>query len=340
MEFCNKRTGVRLRASFRPFRPTDAPMIAACIREEYEESYVKPALYTPSRLVDLWRAQELVFTVCEGEKGDFIGMLGMERSRLFSGQCEYVTQVIREPFKGFGIARAHIAYNMQITARAGYSALYGHALTVHNRSQITLHRCGFRECGYIFGLFDAHILHTVAFRPAAPKISQAILVLPQEKRDAGTLYLDPDCVSLAAMIYGGLGVPWRAGAALDRSAPWGEESRILTLDDREQKTRSLYIRRAGAGFREEIAGLVRGAGNAPLQVINAFLDVSRPEAARGYRALTALGFHVSGMQPLCADAEYLVLHRPHKDGMPLEGICTTEDFRPLTEEIKRLWRLA
>lgn len=308
MEFYNNRRNIKKNISFREFRVEDAPEIVKCLKDAYKESYVKPYLYTPEKIVDLYNKDELIFTIAENPEDGVIGMLGNERSKNFKNQNEFVTQVILKEYKGFGIAKAHIVYNLEHINQQGYMAFFGHALGSHVISQLTFTQLGFTACGFILSVFDQEKFLTGYQHKANKKISQAVILRPIIREKRPTLYIPSELYSIIKKTYLELGIAYEF--LEDVEYPRLEYSELHIENNEVHHTLTIYIHSCGEDFRDVIKKLIEAYEQIELQTINIFLNMENINAVKGYQILRKLGFFFTGLQPLGEDFEYMILHHP------------------------------
>lgn len=73
---------------------------------------------------------------------------------------------------------------------------------------------------------------------------------------------------------------------------------------------------------------------APEQTINLLIDLGCPRAPAAYERLRALGFVFSGMQPLCGDGEFMIMHQPMGLDIQFDKLCIDEGYREVFDYIK------
>ncbi len=332
MLLTNHKTGASANFHIRPIRLDDIPDAIACVRDAYQDTYVKPYLYTGEGFLKHIENGGLCFSVAEAEDGRLAGIIAHEVSGFFPGLAEIACEIILHEFSGYGLAAPLALYQLSRIEPGPYKGYFARALGCHKISQKTLSIMGFTHCGFLLSVFDRDKLLTHYHKNENPKISQAVSVKRGTKRDAGILYIPGRLAPLAETLYRSLGRTYKLSDDVP-SAP--AESIIALEDDTTHNTLLIRAAQVGAGFGMELAALVNSVAGRPLQTVNLLLNMNDPGSVKAYRAAGEQGFLFTGFLPGMSDGEYIILHDPLDVPFDVDKIPYIPEFEPYAAEIRR-----
>ncbi len=332
MRLSNQTTGEEREFHLRPFRPSDAPQIIACIRDAYGETYVKPFLYTEEGILDHEARGEMCFSVAEADDGRLAGITAYERSDLFPGMAEIACQVVLRDFHGYGLALPLALHTMRRAEREALTGQFARALGCHKISQKTLKGMGFTACGFLLNVFDKTRFRYHFQNGSYAKVPQSVAVKRQSGDDAGQLWLPEDLRPLGEETLKTLGYRWRLrpdGGTPETADRWERE------EDTAHATLTLWARTCGKGFDARLAEETARVADRPGQTVNLYLNLSHPGSQAAYEAARAQGFFFTGFLPGGADGVYMILHHPLRVPVELDGIPFIPEYAPFLEQIRR-----
>lgn len=328
----HKTTLQPLEVTLRPFRPSDAPHIIACIRDAYGDTYVKPYLYTEEGILDHEKNGELCFSVAETPEGRIAGITAYARSGpFFPGMSEIACQVILQEFNGYGLALPLALHAMERAERLPLAGQYSRALGCHLISQKTLKGMGFTACGFLLNVFNKEKF-TYRYRNGGyAKVPQSLAVKRQDAADLGPLFLPEEWEPLAEQAFRHLGVSWERAPGGELSGPdeWAWE------DDEVHATLYLWAKTCGKEFPAHLAAALQAEAAHKDGTVNLFLSLSRPGSAAAYEEARRLGFFPTAILPCTADGTYLLLHHPLQVPVRLDEIPCIPEYEPFLGQIRR-----
>lgn len=291
---------------YREFRPGDEAAILDCLDDEYGNTYYRRDYYRAGYYTEMTADQKMRIFLAQTPDGATAGFLVARRSDGFRGQIELGTMIIRQACRGYRLSEPFIRYAMNRLKDESCSALFGHTQMFHTISQKNLYQLDLIPTGLLLStILSAPLRHS--FRQGAgKKLAWGVMVRPQDKRHAGTLYVPEELKPIIAGLYNGMNLPFSfapGGAVGDRGS-------LRCYDDADQHTGTAVIDAFDPTGAAEIAAKLRAREQDPLYTMNVLLNGSHPSAVEGYGALAAQGFFFTGMQPACDRAEYLLMHHP------------------------------
>lgn len=328
----HKTTRQALEVALRPFRPSDAPHIIACLRDAYGDTYVKPYLYTEEGILHHEESGELCFSVAETPGGQIVGITAYAQSGgLFPGMSEIACQVVRREFNGYGLALPLALHAMGRAERLPLAGQYARALGCHLISQKTLKGMGFTACGFLLNVFNKERFTYRYQNGSYAKIPQSLAVKRQGAGHLGPVFLPEEWAPLAEQSFRSLGVTWEQapGGALSGPDEWTWES------DAVHDTLFLRARTCGEAFPEHLAAALQAEAARKDGTVNLFLSLSRPGSAAAYEEARRLGFFPTGILPCTGDGTYLLLHHPLQVPVRLDGIPCIPEYEPFLDQIRR-----
>lgn len=344
VELQNRQGG---RASFRlrPYRPGEEAGLIACIAEEYGETYFKRELYRPEQIRREAESGRIVFLaaerISEGEKQpekvmapEIAGMLILKQFYPEETMCEVASQIFRKKYRGYGLAMPFFEYGMMLLEAGGYSAACCLPVMFHDITQRLLYRLGFRAAGLVLNVFHmGKITHSYK-RDRNQKHSQGIQIKMEEKKNAGTLYVPKEHRNFCTKIYDALGAAYRMaeGAENVREA-LPDACDMSVSQNEEQCSMTIRLQKIGADLAKRMEEIHQRHPPVGMQTGNIFLNINDENAVWAYRQLTGWGYFFTGLKPLCAKQEYMVLHHAGEVEICFEDYAASPEFRELINYI-------
>ena len=328
-----ERDGQQLQVVYREFRTADAPGLIACIRDEYDSTYLKPDFYDPDFIVSGVEEGTFYFLLAEAE-GKIVAALGLKLNPPYDTMCEWITGVVLKAYRRFGIMK--VLFRMMLdkmAAMPGISAGYGFSVTYHDISQRAMGQLGFMPCGFLLSVLAIQNISHSYVRDGNRKHHHIIIVRRQEKEDAGTIYVPAEHESIARRVYDSLGV----AVAIDSDfVPLYGESHCRVENDVGQASCTIWVEECGLDLAECIAA-IESEYQGQNQTFNVFLNVSDERAVAAYRELRQLGYFFAGWRPISGQREIMVLHNPC--GVPIDfaALSIAEAGEYLREYVARCY---
>ena len=329
----NHTTGQTREFSIRPFLPTDAPGIIACIRDAYGDTYVKPFLYTEQGVLEHEESGKMLFSVAETDGGTLAGITACELSEHFPGMAEIACQVIMRSCNGYGLALPLALHAMRRAEELALTGQFARALGCHLISQKTLKGMGFTACGFLLNVFDKALFRYHFQNGSYAKIPQSVAVRRQGTGgSAERVWLPEELRPLAEETYRLLGCERElhgAAGTLGGQDVWDRE------EDARHATLSLWGRTCGEGFSDRLSACLAEVEERPGQTVNLSLNLCRPGSGAAYAAAREQGFFFTGFLPCARDGDYMILHHPLRTPVLLDGIPHISEYAPFMEQIRR-----
>lgn len=328
-----QREGERFEVCFREFQPGDAAGIAACIRDEYEGTYLKPEFYHTDFILRGEQEGQFHFLVAEAE-GRVVAALGLKWGTARESMCEWIAGVVLKEYRRFGMMNVLFQKALEeMEERKGIPSGYGFSVTYHDISQRSMGRLGFVPCGFLLSvLFIENISHSYA-RDKNRKHHHIIIVRRQEKREAGTLHIPSEHEGIARQVYDSLGV----SVAVDTSCyPLYGKSRCEAENDAGQASCAIWVEESGEDLGTCIEALEKRFPEAD-QTFNVFLNISDARAVAAYGMLRRRGYFFTGWRPISGSREYMVLHHPGQVAIDFDSLAIAEAGQKLRDYVKQCY---
>lgn len=330
----------------RPYCPGEEAGLIACITEEYGCTYFKRELYRPELIRQEAESGRIVFLAAERithkeeqpekEAGaEIAGMLILKQFYPEETMCEVASQIFRKKYRGYGLAMPFFEYGMMLLEAGGYSAACCLPVMFHDVTQRLLYRLGFRAAGLVLNVFHmGKITHSYR-RDRNKKHSQGIQIKMEEKKNAGTLYVPKEHRNFCTKIYDALGATYRMaeGAENVREA-LPDACDMSVSQNEEQLSMTIRLQKIGADLAKRMEEIHQRHPPVGMQTGNIFLNINDENAVWAYRLLTGRGYFFTGLKPLCANQEYMVLHHAGEVEICFKDYAASPEFRELINYIE------
>ena len=307
----------------RPFEAGDASGVARAFYLTYGYHYDLPAVYDPSRLIELNAEGRYVSIVAVAENGEIAGHYALAREA-------------GEPIADAGgaiVVPAHRGRDLldrmrraaEDEARAmGLAAYYSEPVTDHAVTQEASQRFGAKACGLTLGLSPrSFVAKHMRLSTITQRQSFMLYVRPLRERAVRAIYPPPRHAAMIGRIYQQLGLKVEAGAGGTGSEAGSIKAAVVRADG----VGTIAIERAGtqsvARVRQAVDDLqaARALGG-----IFAMLPLEDPETPELTEAMESLGFFFSGVGPwMLAGRDALRLQTLHAP-IDLAALTIVGDF--------------
>lgn len=319
----------------RPYRPGDENGMIECIRSEYGEHYFKQDFYDPKLLRRKAMGDHYIFFVAQCGS-EIVGMLAFTFFMPEETRIEVASEIFKQSVRGAGMAEIFLRYAFPLAESLKPSCIFIHAVTFHTIIQKIGPRLGMTPVGFRLGSFLTEQMQNSYHSGKCPKYSEGILILPVEKRSAGTIWLPEALMEFGDKIYHRLGVEYELLPANEGDklcVPKAKEAVLEFTMDSLQRSCQIRIRRRGRDFGKQIREWIRERRE-PYWTIQIALDASREMSGYEYPVLKELGFFCAGMKPLCSEREQFYMQWCGDMTLGLENYCLTEEFALLAQDIQ------
>ncbi len=329
-ELYNERTNERVVFTMRPFAPGDESGLISCIRDEYGDTYFKRDFYDEKKLFEKATGEHYVFFVAEA-RGE---IAGMEIFALFTDNgddyIEPASQILKRDYRGFGLAVELVAYTFPLAKAMKPSALFVHAVTFHPITQWVCGEQGMIPTGFRLGSFLAEKMHNSYPKGRCPKYSEGIMILPVEKKDAGTVYLPGELHEDVKMIYRQLGMQVELS---DKKTGFSSETALLDIvTDEIQRTVLIQVMKPGEDLAERVHELLL-AHPESYWTYQVTIPSNDGTAVTAYERLIGLGFFFTGIKAACGEQEQFYMQWCGELELYMEDYALTDAFVAMQRRI-------
>lgn len=332
-ELINNKTGQKLRCDFLTATPESTEIlegIRQCIRDEYGETYSTRIIYDINAFAEEIQSGKSLAMLAVSETGDPVASLALRHCGGFKDVPELTMHVVCHAYRGFGIGTVFTKALLDNPFAKGHSSVTAHSVTFHPKAQHQTLNCGLVPTGFLFLVHSNELVHHTFDVTGCPKQSFAVGVYTENKRDAGTIYIPQEHRDFAEAIYSRLDVKVSFG---QDTGEYIGEADFNTHTDNIHHTLDIEIFNGG----EELEVLLKdffSQKNFPDQTANAVIDMNSPSAVRTYRLLADYGFFFAGLQPLCGNGEFMIMHNPMKLKVPFDKLCIDDGYRDIFDYVR------
>ena len=324
----NSRTGKKISVNFRTFEAKDVDAIIFCIREAYGENYFKPSFYDSNYLLELNQTGKIKFLIAETDGGEVAGILALNSK---GRMCEISTGIVQKKYRGFGIIKKLFEMAVaEIQQMKNLYAAYCRTVMYHATTQKLMEEINFEPCGFLMGEFLTDELCNDNFNLKQP---HGILIRNISRAKAEKIYIPAEHKKFAQNIYKALQVEVEIDNQIYNFA---DDSQIYFENDDAQKSCSIFVNVAGKDMLDKITAIEKIFA-APLETFNIFLNLNHKAANLAYEKLKGAGYFFSGIRPICAENEFMILHNPKGTAINFDNFAVTDKFSKVRDYVKKFY---
>lgn len=311
--------------SFFEYTPEDHKGFVDCINDFYRGGYPYTRYLDADYLARKTADGSMIVTVAKNREGRVIGTSAAQRLKgVFEGSVLLLLRCVVTEYQGKGIASKQEYFLFDLINKRYGDALsyYADVMTHNNASQKTLTRHGYVLCGLRLMLYKSEIMVPRIEYPAGTKMSQAVYCKAISKKDV-SLYAPPEHREVIESIYKNLGVSCKI---LDASKSDGSacEKGYYNISEKPKHFSSeLYIERPAKDFDTEFLPTVREYLKKGFTCV-AYINAVHREGLTVYEKLKKEGFFFTGIKPLSADGEYIIMSQTDNSDCRLDNIVLYE----------------
>ncbi|NLV86984.1 MAG: hypothetical protein GX025_07180 [Clostridiales bacterium] len=331
VELTREKTGEKLSCDFKEVNPDameDILGFQACIRDEYGESYPRDYIYKPHELAEKIRQGEILCYLALSDRKDPVASLALTPFKGLERVPEMTMHVVRKTYRGFGVGTEFTKAVLDSPPIDEYNAVAIHSVTFHSIAQRQTISCGFLPTGFLLSVHSNDILKHSFDINGCRKQSFAVAVLPKGKKDAGSLHLPPEHESFIKGIYEKLSVVFKQADGKNSEG----KTEYHCEQDETHLTKTTEVFKCGEDFEKLTDALLQKPYKMG-QTINVFINLNDPCAVYAYEVLKNRGFIFTGLHPLCANGEFMIMHHPLGLGLPLDRLEIDEGYRRVYDYI-------
>lgn len=283
----------------RRFAPEDAAGVARAFYLTYGYEYDLPAVYVPSRLIELNDSGRYVSIVAIDAAGDVAGhyALSREDGRPVADACG---AIVLPAHRGRDLLNKLRNRAEEEAVALGLAGYYSEPVTDHPRTQHASESFGAKACGITLGEAPrSFIARHMELSATSQRQSCMLYVKPLQKREARVIYPPPQHGAIVAAIYDELHLPVTVS---DGRAPAAERGVFHTAITRADGIATIDIISTGRESAELIRQTVDDLrATNRLGAIYASLPLEDSGTPALCEALERSGFFFSGVGPWMLD---------------------------------------
>ncbi len=292
---------------FRKFEPEDALEVARCAYECYGYTYAFEHIYYPERIVAFNASGDLISIVAEADDGELAGHIGLTRLEGLTGVYEIGLAMTKQKYRGGNIFSRLMDYGMEVAASMNLNTLYAQCVTTHTYSQSKPLKLGMLPSG----LLPSYVPDDVSFRKIADGNTErtAILLVVRlfNKPVARRLYLPREYMDIAGTVCRSLAIEAEWVHDTDKDMETGADSLSNLVLNPNLKMGKLFIHHYGNNFERHIRRILQQIKQEKIQMAEAFINISRPDALLIIPALERLGFVFVGFLPGAGEGDMCMM---------------------------------
>lgn len=215
----------------RRFRPDDAPGVARAFYLTYGYAYDLPAVYVPSRLIELNESGRYISIVAIDGAGEVAGHYALARDgdEPIADACG---AVVLPAHRGRDLLNRLRDCAEEEAVNLGLAAYYSEPVTDHPRTQHASESFGANACGITLGVAPrTFIARHMELSTTSQRQSCMLYVKVLQARDVRTIYPPPRHRAMVQAIYDRLGLPVTCGAGHAPAAGRGAFHTAITRAD-------------------------------------------------------------------------------------------------------------
>ncbi len=336
----NVKNDEKKRFHFRPFEPRDAYEISEIVREEYGNTYFKTYYYDPKKITEKIEKGEFDLFVFIDKEKDTIAAMEMLSYFREDGDdyIETASQIVREDFRGFGLARIMVEYLFNIAYEMNPAAIFMHGVTFHTVSQVIYVDFGMVPTGFRFGSFLTSKMENSYSLGKCSKYSEGVTILPIAKKDAGKVYLPSELSDFAEKIYKQMEAtyePVYENSGDNKSILQGESEVDINIDS-SQRFIGVAVRKIGQDFLERIKRIIDDTKGEEDWVVQLTLNIDSPSIFEVYEKLKSLQFFFTGLKPLCGAHERMYMQWIGDTDLMTDEYALTDNYKDIILDLKKI----
>ena len=324
----NRLTNQTVLACFRKFEPKDAQSVIDCIREAYGDNYCHPNYYNPNYLIELNESGKTEFLIAEIDNGEVAGILALNPK---GRTCGLATGIVQKKYHGFRILEylLDIAID-EIQKTQNVCSLYARTVMHHSITHHILEKINFVPCGFLLGEF---LTYEQCNDDVNLKQPNGFFVRNMSKAKADKIYICSEHNEFVQNIYKSLQVD----VEIDNNIyDLTDNSKIQYENDESEKFCSIFVNVPGKDTIDKIKA-IENKFAAPLETFNVFLNMNHKSANLAYEKLKGAGYFFSGVMPICAENEFMIMHNPKNVAINFDKFAVTDKFSKVKDYVKKYY---
>ena len=283
----------------RRFQPGDAAGVARAFYLTYGYEYDLPAVYVPSRLIELNESGRYISIVAIDAAGDVAGhyALSREGAQPVADACG---AIVLPAHRGRDLLNKLRNRAEEEAIAVGLAGYYSEPVTDHPRTQHASESFGAKACGVTLGEAPrSFIARHMALSTTSQRQSCMLYVKALQKRGVRVIYPPPHHRAMVAAIYDQLQLPVTISLRRDSATERGVFHTAITRADGIATIEITSVGRESAELIRQTVDDLRATNR--LGAIYISLSLEDPGTPGLCEALEPLGFFFSGVGPWMLD---------------------------------------
>ncbi len=332
VKLTNHKTHEEKEFVLRPFCCGDEEAVLKCVQEEYGDSYYRREYYDRALLLDMVNFGKLhLFVAYCGD--DICGIQSLISHAPKEQRLEAASQIFRRAYRGYGLPYELVKYTYHIAKDLHPSCIYASMVVFHSITQKMCEDAGMKATAFNLGSHITSKMQNSFSLGSSDKYAQAIMILPVDKKDVGTVYINAKIADVAGRIYDDLAVAYNIDSTAAAANNVSETVWDISVNEREQSI-TVTVDVIGADLIDVMRS-IKEKYFGQLWTIQLILPIDRPCAVNAYDDLKREGFFFTGLRPLCAGHEQMIMQFIGSVRFCFDDFKLTDGFRSLLEDVKR-----
>lgn len=291
--------------NFRLFGRGDGPSFRRCIEDFYGNGYPYKEYLEEKFLLEKCEAGSMVVLCGTASDGEIVSTSAVRLDEEFEGSALLLLRVVKASYRGMGIGKAQEERLFEyVEQQKQLSSVYADVMTHNCVSQGSLAGRGFVHCGLRLMLYRNSVMVPGLKLAEKGKMSQVVMCRRGSVKDVGILYCPAEHAGEVCRIYQQLGavcqIDTNGGLPCQRSVMWWRNEDI-------HHSCILTIHQAGKDFPDILRHGMEQIKCWKDATVLCYLNLKDPAAISAYEQLWQEGFFYTGLKPLQAREEYMLL---------------------------------
>lgn len=334
MDFYNSKTGEKLEINFRNFEIKDTEQLVRCISNFYGDGYPYKELLD-GEFLDQQCKQDKMIVICgETYDGEIVSTSGVNLDNDFEKSAVLILRVVEKRFQNMGIGNKQQDFLFEKMKKlTGICSVYADVMSHSTTSQNSLVREKFVYTGIRFMLY-----HNKIMIPEYPfknefKLSQVVMCKNVSCNNTGEIYCPAVHSLFVKSIYKRLGT--NCDIKTDLQSTTTQYSKISLHTDEIHNHLQLLVFDVGKDFEQILKKQLLLFSHIKGQTYICYLNMKAQGSIYAYDILSRYGFFFSGIKPLNANGEFMMLSKVTGELLNTDEIKLHENGRELMEYIRK-----
>jgi hypothetical protein len=333
MIFYNTKTAKNIEINFHSFDLKDTKQYIGCISDFYGDGYPYKRFLDGEYLDKLCKQGKMLVICGETSDGEIVSTSGINLDNDFKKSGLLMLRVVKKNFQNMGIGNKQQDFLFeQMDKLSELCSVYADVMTHNTTSQNSLVRESFVYTGIRFMLYHNKIM--IPHYPFAHeyKLSQVIMCKSVSCNSVGEIYCPTKHSLFVEDIYKKLGVTCTIKTALLVTTV--KRSNILLHADDIHNHLQFIVFDVGKDFEQIVKEQLLQFNPIKGQTYICYLNMKAQGSIHAYDILSRYGFFFSGIKPLNANGEFMMLSKVTGEILNTDDIKLHKNGRYMMEYIR------